>query len=127
MVSKREGAARKPAAAKVEATPKDTSAAAEPDAPPAETPEPVPLEVPLEEQITALPPLAYPGTDTQEFDRWAAEKRHSRLRLEIIGGVFLLVAGGVASVIAARPTFLVVALFCLLGLGAYEFLVSSFE
>jgi hypothetical protein len=83
--------------------------------------------VPLEEQITALPPLTYPGSTNEEFDRWAADKRRSRLRLEIIGGALLVIAGIAVTVVSGRPAFAAVALFGVAGLLAYEFLVSSFE
>jgi len=89
--------------------------------------EPVPLEVPLEEQITQLPPLVYPGSTNQDFDKWAGEKRRGRLRLEVIGAAILLIAGVVATILSGRPAFIVVALFGIAGLGAYEFLVTSFE
>ena len=89
--------------------------------------DPVPLEVPLEEQITQLPPLAYPGTTNEDFDRWAGEKRQGRLRLEVVGGALLLIAGVIATVVSARPAFIVVAIFGIVALGAYELLVTSFE
>ena len=90
-------------------------------------PEPMPLEVPLEEQITALPPLVYPGGDNQEFDRWAAQKRRNRVRLEVIGAIVLLLAGVAVAIVSGRPAFVAVALFCAGGVAVYEFLVSSFE
>ncbi len=90
-------------------------------------PEPVPLEVPLEQQITELPPLVYPGNDDQEFQRWASEKRRSRIRVEVIGAAVLTITGVTVSIIAARPAFIGVALFGLVGLAVYEVLVSSFE
>lgn len=99
----------------------------EPAAAGAATIEPVPLEVPLEEQITKLPPLVYPGSNNEEFDQWASDKRRNRVRLEIIGAVILLIAGAVASIVSGRPAFIVVALFGIAALGVYEFLVTSFE
>jgi hypothetical protein len=90
-------------------------------------PEPVPLAVPLEEQITGLPPLVYPGSDNAEFDHWAAEKRRNRVRVEVVGGALLLIAGVVVTIISGRPAFVAVALFGVVGLVAYEFLVTSFE
>lgn len=91
------------------------------------TGEPVPLEVPLEEQITTLPPLVYPGSKNEEFDRWAADKRHNRVRLEVVGAAVLLLAGVAASAISGRTAFAVVAVFGIAGLAVYEFLVTSFE
>lgn len=99
----------------------------EPAAASAATAEPVPLEVPLEEQITKLPPLVYPGSNNEEFDQWASGKRRNRVRLEIIGAAILLIAGAVVSIVSGRPAFAVVALFGIGALGVYEFLVTSFE
>jgi hypothetical protein len=88
---------------------------------------PVPLEVPLESQIAELPSLAYPGGDNREFQEWAEQRRRRRLRLEVAGGVLLLLAGGAAYAITRRGAFAVIAIFAVLALAAYEFLVDSFE
>ncbi|MGI8610059.1 MAG: hypothetical protein ACR2MY_12705 [Candidatus Dormibacteria bacterium] len=90
-------------------------------------PEPVPLEVPLEEQISNLPPLSYPGSNNEDFDRWASDKRRGRLRVEVIGAVALLIAGAAVTAFSGRPAFIAVALFGIVGLAIYEFLVTSFE
>ena len=118
------GSAGPPLESAVHATP-DQLAPAPPE--PTATADPVPLEVPLEEQITQLPPLAYPGSTNEEFDRWVGEKRRGRLRLEILGGALLLIGGVIATVVSGRPAFILLAIFGLAGLGAYEFLVTSFE
>jgi hypothetical protein len=89
--------------------------------------ESTPLEVPLEEQITALPPLDYPGNRNEEFLNWAADKRRGRIRAEIIGGVFLVMLGVALSIFTGHGAFIVIALFAVAGLAAYEFLVTSFE
>jgi hypothetical protein len=89
--------------------------------------EPNPLDVPLEEQITALPPLEYPGNPNEDFVVWAADKRRGRIRVEIIGGVFLVMLGVAISIFTGRSAFIVIALFAVGGLAAYEFLVTSFE
>ena len=119
------GTAAEPAiagAGSVTADPPSVAAAA-----PRPKPVPVPLDVPLEEQITKLPPLVYPGSDNEEFDRWASEKRRNRVRLEVIGAAVLLIAGVVITLVTGRPAFVAVALFGIVGLVAYEFLVTSFE
>ena len=90
-------------------------------------PEPVPLEVPLEQQISDLPVLQFPGSDNQEFQKWAADRRRGRIRLEIIGGVLLLVGGAIAFATTQRSAFLVIAVFAVAALAAYEMLVNSFE
>ena len=91
------------------------------------SPEPVPLEVPLEQQISDLPPLQFPGSDSQEFQKWAEDRRRRRIRLEIIGGGMLLVGGAIAFVSTQRSAFLVIAVFAVVALAAYELLVNSFE
>lgn len=89
--------------------------------------EPAPLEVPLEQQINDLPPLEFPGGETQEFEKWAQERRRGRLRLEIAGGAVVLIGGIVAFLVTQRTAFLVIAVFAVAALAAYEFLVNSFE
>jgi len=97
------------------------------DPPGGKAAEPAPLEVPLEQQINDLPPLQFPGGGTQEFEKWAQERRRGRLRLEIIGGALVLIGGVVAFVLTQRTAFLVIAVFAVAALAAYEFLVNSFE
>lgn len=89
--------------------------------------EPIPLDVPLEEQITALPPLDYPGNPNEDFVHWAADKRRGRIRGEIIGGAFLVMVGVATSIFTGRVAFILIALFAIAGLAVYEFLVTSFE
>jgi hypothetical protein len=89
--------------------------------------EPTPLDVPLEEQITSLPPLEFPGNPNDDFTQWAAVKRRRRIRVEIYGGAFLILVGVVASVVTGHSAFIVISLFAVVGLAAYEFLVTSFE
>ena len=108
----------------VDLTPAGSEKTAEPAVPAAE---PVPLEVPLEQQISELPPLTYPGGETQEFQKWADDRRRGRLRVEIIGGAALLIGGGVGYAITQKTAFLVIAAFAIVALAAYEFLVNSFE
>ena len=93
----------------------------------AEPAEPAPLAVPLEQQINDLPPLEFPGGETQEFEKWAQERRRGRVRLEIGGGAVVLIGGVVAFVVTQRTAFLVIAIFAVAALAAYEFLVNSFE
>ena len=108
----------------VDLTPAASGKASEPTTPAAE---PVPLEVPLEQQITDLPPLTYPGGETQEFQKWAEDRRRGRLRVELIGGVLMLIGGGVGFGMTGRVAFAVIAVFAIIALAAYEFLVNSFE
>lgn len=141
---KSRGARRR--SAKAEATPAPTAAAMPPAStapepegtPPTRTrpaavgegtaaAEPVPLEVPLEEQISGLPALEYPGNPNEDFVLWAADKRRGRIRVEIIGGAFLVMAGVAASIFTGHSAFILIALFAVAGLAAYEFLVTSFE
>src|SRR5947209_228954 len=99
----------------------------EPVAPAPAAEEPKPLEVPLEQQINDLPQLAYPGGETQEFQKWADDRRRGRIRVEIGGGVLLLIGGAVGFAVTQRFAFIVIAIFAVLALAAYEFLVNSFE
>lgn len=89
--------------------------------------EPTPLDVPLEEQITSLPVLDFPGNPNDDFTQWAADKRRGRIRVEIYGGALLVLVGVVASVLTGHSAFIVISLFAVGGLAAYEFLVTSFE
>jgi len=89
--------------------------------------EPAPLEVPLEQQINDLPPLQYPDSENQEFQKWAEERRRGRIRVEIVGGILLLVGGVIAFAVTQRAAFAIIAVFAVAALAAYEFLVNSFE
>jgi len=91
------------------------------------SPEPTPLEVPLEQQIQDLPFLPYPGGESEEFRKWAEDRRRGRVRLEVGGGVLMVLGGGVGFAVTQRPAFLIIAVFAVLALVAYEFLVNSFE
>ncbi|MFN2463360.1 MAG: hypothetical protein ABR573_05590 [Candidatus Dormibacteria bacterium] len=90
-------------------------------------PDPVPLEVPLEDQLKNLPAIEYPGNDNRAFEDWTAERRRHRLRIEVFGAALLLIAGGAGLAVTHRPAFLVIGVFAALAVGAYEFLVNSFE
>ncbi|GAC1581821.1 MAG: hypothetical protein NVS3B24_18960 [Candidatus Dormibacteria bacterium] len=104
----------------------DEIAAEQPPSPPG-GPEPTPLEIPLEDQIKDLPPLQYPGGESEEFQKWAENRRQRRLRVEIGAGILVVLGGGVGLAVTHRSVFLVIAVFAVIALAAYEFLVNSFE
>ncbi len=89
--------------------------------------EPRPLDVPLEDQLKDLPPLQFPGSDNEEFQVWAAQRRQRRLRLEVAGAGLLVLFGIGGYAVTRRPAFVVIAVFAVAALAAYEFLVNSFE
>ena len=81
-------------------------------------------EIPLEQ----LPPLVFPGSDDlAAAAEMASQNRRRRLRIEIYGGVIILVAGVVFSVVLGIPAPFIIALLAAAAILAYEFLVVSLE
>ena len=73
-----------------------------------------------------LPPITFP-TAEREAAEWKQERRRRRIRTEVYGGLALVAVGVGASVLVHSTAFLIVALLAVAALGAYEFLVVSFE
>lgn len=97
-----------------------------PDAAPAPDPGMNPWdreETPLEQ----LPPLEYPTATLQGATEASEERRRRRIRVELYGGLALVVLGIVASFALRAPAPLLIALLTVGGLAAYEVLVTSFE
>jgi hypothetical protein len=69
----------------------------------------------------------FPSAPDQEIEAWKVERRRKRIRTEIYGGLALLAVGGAMSLATHQQAFLIIALLAVAALGAYEFLVVSFE
>ncbi|MHB8508762.1 MAG: hypothetical protein ACYDGR_08965 [Candidatus Dormibacteria bacterium] len=76
---------------------------------------------------SGLPPLEYPSTPQSEVIEKARERRRSRVRLEIGGGVILVLGGLGAAATTHSTTVLAIGIGAAAALVAYELLVSSLE
>ena len=90
-------------------------------------PGPTPEFVDLDRPPPGLPELTFPSSELREAREAAAQRRRSRLRVELIGGGVLLVFGGGVALVTRTVAILLLAAILLGGVIAYELLVTNLE
>jgi hypothetical protein len=75
-----------------------------------------------------LPEVQFPGFEDDREQREMAEaQRRQRMRVEVYGGVAILVVGVAGTVVFRAPGILALAFMALVAIVAYELLTSSLQ
>ena len=83
--------------------------------------------VDLEKPPPGLPELTFPSSELRESREAAAQRRRSRLRVELIGGGVMLLFGGGAALVTSTPAILLLVAILLGAVIAYELVVTNLE